>query len=293
MMAKFYCVLHSLLSFEIVPYFQNATSGRLPPRRRSNQQPADNAASSSEHTPAKPGAQLSSTSGSHKTSKSGQAAEALLSAANSTSSLSSLDATPHSHSSHGAEGTQDDLLQQDQRQHRVAARRGHGHGHATSKIKATGPILAQSHTLDAFGAAPQPAAAVHTHAVFTSNTPTSLPHDIPHAHSAKSDAPVSSATSHKDPQAEPTFSPRTPGESRHKKTAAPPQQETQGHSPSPAKREEEQPVSRDISPVNTMPSGWIEVRTSPSEVYYFASFYSCLCCNRSRRRTAECTTTTA
>lgn len=258
----FYSVVKPRLNCPINIYEQTAATGRLPPRRRSNQPPADAAAvSSSEHTPAKPGAHLSSTSGSHKTSKSGQAADALISAANSTSSLSSLDATPHSHSSHGVEGPLDDLLQQDQRQHRVAARRGLGHGHATSKIKATGPILAQSHTPDAFGAAPQPAAAVQTHAVFTSSASTSLPNEVPHAHSAshKSEAPGSHPSSHKEPPAaEPVISPRTPGESRHKKS--PTSQQPQAQSPSPTKREDEQPQSAgSISPASPMPSGWIEV----------------------------------
>lgn len=233
------------------------TGGRLPPRRRSNQQPPSEASSEQAFTAAMPSTgQLSSNSGSHKRRGSGQTTDALLSAAGSTSSLSSLDATPHSH--HGTEGggvgTQDDLLQQDQRQHRVAARRGLGHGHATSKIKASGPILSQSHTPDMFGAAPLPAAAVHSHAVYSS-TPTALPSEVPHAQSTSQKSGVSGEPS--PMQSTQNISLKTSAAETnlptHSHKQAPPTQQ-QAHSPSPTKREEE------ASPIpGSMPSGWIEV----------------------------------
>lgn len=66
-----------------------------------------------------------------------------------------------------------DLLQQDQRQHRIAARRhlaGQAPSH-TSKIKTSQtPLMAQANIPEGFGAAPQPAAAVQSHAVFTNST---------------------------------------------------------------------------------------------------------------------------
>jgi hypothetical protein len=80
-------------------------------------------------------------------------------------------------------GEADSLLQQDQRQARLAARRQAtaqaGGGHVTSKIKTSSSVqaVAQAPNADAFSAAPRPAAAVVSHAVYT--TPADLPAATP------------------------------------------------------------------------------------------------------------------
>ena len=84
------------------------------------------------------------------------------------------------------------LLQQDQRQHRLAARRQAtaqaGTVHATSKIKTSAGVsaIAQPLSGEVFGAAPQPAVAKQTHAVFKDKpnpeqrpSPLTTPPDLP------------------------------------------------------------------------------------------------------------------
>uniref|UniRef100_A0A7S3GPU5 WW domain-containing protein n=1 Tax=Spumella elongata TaxID=89044 RepID=A0A7S3GPU5_9STRA len=259
----------------------SAPSGRLPPRRRSNQTPEPPAETTTSHSfkSDSRGAQtadallaalgsepaMSSSHSNHSYSQPGTSSEA-----SSAKSATTPGHTPHTpHTPH----TQDDILQQDSRQHRLAARRqaaqGHGHGNTTSKIKASGPILAPSHTPDVFGAAPLPAEALQTHAVFTS-APTHLPSDLPVRNNASqktSKDDISSQASHSMPAAhskavpEPTeSSPRTPGQSKNKQAEQVPVQRTS--------YVEELIPSPVASP---MPSGWIEVETDDGGVYYYHS----------------------
>ena len=188
------------------------------------------------------------------------------------------------------------LLQQDQRQHRLAARRQataqSGTVHATSKIKTSAGVstIAQPLTGEVFGAAPQPAVAKQTHAVFKDKpnpeqrpSPLTTPPDLPSpahlgstkgkslpadgkqstAHSNPSDSAAKSNPPHRaETKPESTEKQPTPQSSLTKSSTSPqPQQPT----PAPASAPRSQASSPSPSP---MPSGWIEVHTVVAPCYY-------------------------
>jgi hypothetical protein len=171
--------------------------------------------------------------------------------------------------SHSPHDTGDSILQQDQRQHRLAARRqatAHS-GHSASHIRAA--AVSQTPVADAFGAAPAPAPAVQSHAVFAptassgSGTPSPSPQPQPvgpvvaskptnnhgaeprQASSGPQEVSGGSAAQVPAKQKRPTAAGDTRAE------AAAPSTVTTGPSSEPAPS----PPSSSASPV---PSGWVE-----------------------------------
>jgi hypothetical protein len=180
-------------------------------------------------------------------------------------------------------GEPDSLLQQDQRQARLAARRQAtaqtGGGHVTSKIKTSSNVqaVAQAPDADAFSAAPRPAAPVVSHAVYT--TPTDLPTAAP-AHAMSTHSAPSAATSVVAPPSADGGSTKLNPKSRRTEGVEDGTSHTrEAQTPSPLAQPATPTVARSgkarVSAASTrpseeappaaaapMPSGWVEVSSS-------------------------------
>lgn len=178
------------------------------------------------------------------------------------------------------------LLQQDQRQHRLAARRhaaAHSATHVTSKIRPNTAAVAQAPAVEVFGAAPPPAEALHTHSVLSH-----VHHEAQDATQPQPAGPAFSPYSaNKNPvpapaPANPQAHPPTSDAAHKAGSVRRKEQQAEGSLGRVARSTERAGASSDASSTAAatstgdagaaapaMPSGWVEVKMEDGGVYYY------------------------